>query len=240
VVFVVFVVRYQQRALSVKVSIKESGGWFTSTKPVVMNLEVQLSKGDQSRFIDLCLKQILPPELKKDLVVENLKGRDPGNLLIDNLPPNLRPARDEILYLRGQIGSSQLAQSFHSSLTTSFDSFENATAIRQLVDASQKGLPPWLSLRLLGRAIPLDISCFRIGLERFQIKKRMASLRAMPEVAERLLIDSYQSKLCVRWSSEQAGESRFFKGELLALFTFFDRLGIAEPAREYQSYAADH
>jgi len=220
----------------VKVSIKENKSWFASGSKVLFDLEGDLTPGEQSRFVDFCLVELIPLEIYQSQTVRNLKGRDADNVLIEDLPANFRPDKEELVYLAGQLGGKDIEKKdrFEVAISSPFKAFDDSSAILHGIDSKVLGLPKWLKSKLLARTLPLKIEVFRLALERFEIRKKMASTRATPEVSERLLVDCFNLKLRLRWSSEQSEEPVLFKKELGSVLEYLKGRGHPEPASRYQ------
>ena len=184
-------------------SLSLTRDWLFGSYTLEYQLSVDLRPGQLSILIDEIIQALLPPEVlavsaSSDALVtiEDLKGRDPANLLTSTAPDSM-PRQDELLYLRGVAPKTASRNDelfndpFEVRLHTSFREFTANNHISQSVQFEQQGaLPTNLRLKHLGRAFPLVPTDFRIGIDLFTRSTMLGWFSGTPTVTQSLLIEA--------------------------------------------------
>ena len=162
-------------------------------------LRCELQPWQLPNFAFAVLSNFLDPAFLLRSTIEDLKGRDPELLIDPSISTNLRPRGFELIFMAGkrfsmmgddpQTAVVQEDENFSFSVLTPFSSFEGSRHIKHSMDISRVGLPDWILAHEIARAFPLDIDCFRIGLDLFE-PKFGSILGITPTVTQTLLIDA--------------------------------------------------
>jgi len=158
-------------------------------------------------LIDSLLKELLPAEAFESKELTDLKGHGLQSLTSDNSTEASSPADDQLLYVGGRIVSEELdteEQEFSAKVTTNFKAFAGKRSIQHSSKVSYRGaLPSYVLLREIGRAVPVEILDFRLGMEFFKSSFAWASLGSAPAVYETLMLRCTPMEIELKLLAEQ-------------------------------------
>lgn len=172
------------------------------------NLSIPVPKYSLPCFLDALLQNLLAPILKENGdLLRDLKGIDPT--LSRLLPEHPSAVGDELLFVQGSIvemdsTKRKITSPFVATIATSFDSFEGQRHIIHRVKRTVSGsLPESYPILHLGRAVPVAVEYFRIGIDLFRTFSISSSLGFAPSVTETLQVEGREGELLVRISAER-------------------------------------
>lgn len=139
--------------------------------------------------------------------LRNIKGRDTHEAaLLDGAPALVG---EELFAVGGTIATGSDTQGFiwepfHFSCHTRFNRFEGSRAIIHSAHISRAHtIPEWLPWWLLGAAMPIEPTYFRLGLEFFTSRFVITRLSFMPTVTDTFLIDLVGTTISITLRTEQ-------------------------------------
>jgi hypothetical protein len=149
------------------------------------------------------LSNLFEPSLFSGSAIDDLKGRDPEVLIDSSISARLKPQGFELIFISGKRFTIMVQpdQNFTLSVLTPFDSFEGSRHIRHKIETVRVELPGWMLPIEAVRAFPLEIDCFRIGLDLFE-PKFGSILGVTPTVTETLLIEADQQVCKLKISAD--------------------------------------
>jgi hypothetical protein len=202
-------------------------------------LEQELQDGQIPDLADRLLGMIAQDYLKPGSVIQDVKGRDPLNMIDTTTAAELWPKGDEMLFLTGQVfhsgdedgGESSLKgpemierQPFQVRVQSKFKEFPGANHIAfDLLEQRAGDLPEFVKVQHLGHVFPLEIDYFRIGLDLYQSQFISNMMGASPTVNRTLLVECSRKRLLIKISDEslkQRDDLPLQKDDL------FSRLGV--------------
>lgn len=197
-----------------------------------------LVKFQLSEVTDYILRHFIPAGLLEAPAVTDLKGRDAGRMIACDEYHHRVPARDELLYLAGELYFPNLdaaaaepglvTEGFEVSLRTPFKEFEGSQHIVHSVETTRHGaLPDYVPLRCIGRIIPAKVTVLRFAIDVFHAKFFSSFIGFSPVVTQSLLIDADTQNFALQIAAESLP-----KRDTLPLkrLDYFD--GVAELLRE--------
>jgi len=143
-------------------------------------------------LLDALLSEIVPSDAfaRRDLI--DMKGSDTPAMLASEIP-EASDAKEELVFVSGRVVSEELReeqQNFQAKIVTSFKEFSGKDKIVHACKVLYTGsLPSDFPISEIGRAVPVEIRKFRIGLDFFRSSFAWASLAPSPEVYETLLVE---------------------------------------------------
>jgi hypothetical protein len=193
------------------------------------------------------LSNLFEPSLFSGSAIDDLKGRDPEVLIDSSISARLKPQGFELIFISGkrftimgddpQTALVQPDQNFTLSVLTPFDSFEGSRHIRHKIETVRVELPGWMLPIEAVRAFPLEIDCFRIGLDLFE-PKFGSILGVTPTVTETLLIEADQQvcKLKISADMKNRGQLPLTKNQRLEkLDRVFNKIFSVSLLEDYQA-----
>lgn len=177
--------------------------WIFGGYTSVFECTAEISNGDFSDLVDGCLRKTLPNLFTSSNTTEliDFKGRNPQDELLPGLPT---ASKDELFRVGGscalqEIDGDFIWDDFDLCCYSPFARFDGTHHVVHSIENQRTGsLPHWLPARLIGCAVPITLSYFRLGLEHYRSKRSFISLGYNPQVSESILIDCDAGKLRIR------------------------------------------
>lgn len=165
----------------------------------------QLETHQLSLVADALLRFFLAPLVQSHHRLEDLKGRDPGEILDSRLAEIMHPKANELMRLRGTAfvegTTSGLREPFLVTLTTPFSRFIGQLHIEHKVEEFREGwMPPSVRWQDLGRIAPVELQGIRVGVNIF--RPEGAFTGAGPVIREYLLCDVSSTQFYLELVSE--------------------------------------
>ncbi len=173
-----------------------------------------------SYLADSVLSGFLPRSVLQELEITGLKGRGAWTSTSDHRCPAPEEPEDELLYLEGRIIGAgeelnersedlQAAEIFSLRLKTVFKQFVGAKDITHRIIIEKRGsLFETVGIEELGRAIPLEISRVRLGVDIFEAAFAGSYFGFAPVVRKSFLIDGDRQKFRVELDVEGVKDRR--------------------------------
>lgn len=185
-----------------KVSVLTKGGRFFGEPSTQFDFECSLTPVKQTLLLDSLLRTVLKPLLNRQQELSDLKGRDAGLLLDEEMTPQEdRPqAEGELMFCTGSLPISETkTKPFKIALQSDFSRFEGSKSIVHSLQEIRSGaLPDFVPWYEMGRIFPVDITLFRVALEKFSPHRSWSFFGVMPVVTSGVYIDCSKDKLCFR------------------------------------------
>ncbi len=158
-------------------------------------------------LVDFLCFEWLGSEIGSEKTLHNVKGRNQQDL---TLSFSGKPADDELLWAKGDVllgpepSPGGPKKPFEFSLYSPFSEFKGQRDILHTAEIIRSGaLPTWFHYRLLGAAVPLQISEFRFGFESFEPVRTISSFGVTPTVTSSIVVEYVKSELFVRVDAER-------------------------------------
>jgi hypothetical protein len=189
-----------------KIDVRKN--WLLGQAVVEYEQEFEITALQLSRFADGFLRSVLPGiprQETSDGVLRDYKGRNPGDLLLPDMPVAIG---NELFALWGdwaiEVEEGETTwEPFEIAIATPFHEFEGTHHITHALEERRLGpLPSWLPTSLLGYAVPLRARALRFGLEGFRSVFTFASVGYVPTVVDSFLFDVTGERGMVRWTHE--------------------------------------
>lgn len=158
-------------------------------------------------LVDAIVTQLIPDDLLKGSIADNVKGRDHLNWF-GTQPKGRSAPDDELLAIKGETFPTDedlehgIGEPFEVRVSTTFNSFKGNHHIHHTLATERVGqLPPFLETRDLGWVAPLLLEQVRIGLDLYK-SHYISFLGFTPTVNETLLLGAHAERLDLRIQSE--------------------------------------
>ena len=171
-------------------------------------------------LIDSILRTVLPDEARHSGSIIDLKGLDRPR---SGLHHSAAPA-EELLFLSGHVPdpAAEEQQRFDVTLLSRFSAFQGSHHVVHSVEEKRCGeIPACVVLQTLGRAFPLHIETFRLGLEAFTSRAVML-LGFTPSVTQSLSLNCDRHHLELRLSGEKLRNVAVIPFEQYGIFERLD------------------
>lgn len=184
-------------------------------------LDVAMDRHAIPDLVDRAINGLLPAEATRRREVTDLKGRDPQSLLDPATPAEHLPRGEELVFVAGRVftDDSQLAagklsdplrgESFEMRLSTVFKQFSGHHHIVHSTTLERGGARlDGIDVSEVGRAAPVVISRFRLGMELFRSRFMAGALGYTPTVSDALMLEASGESLRVRiWAEAMKNRS---------------------------------
>lgn len=185
-------------------------GGFSAEYSVTLGLETDSTK--LLRFAEGFLK-VLPQEIIKQREVQDIKGRDAGNLINRSVPPGFLPVGDEYFYLGGILKGpepdededvpAEEGETFFISLNSKFADFSGSMHIvHNSIISSGGGIPENFSLRDISEDLEADIEVMRAGIDLFE-SHRLSFVGFAPQVTQTFLFEAGPEMIQIKITGER-------------------------------------
>jgi len=195
-----------------------------------------------SDLLDALLSEIVPSAAFENRELIDVKGADNPNLASGERPET-PGGQEELVSVTGRVVSDELdieQQDFQARIVTNFKEFSGKDKIHHSSKVLYRGsLPADFPMKEIGRAVPVEISKFCIGMDFFRPSFAWASLGSSPDVYETLFVECTPKEFSLQLISENlkdpdslplASESRLEK--LDAIFVKVLNVSILKDYRE--------
>jgi len=169
-------------------------------------LEAELPKDAGSILAHQIITNLIPEEVLRGNELQDLRGRDP-NLPLINQTSTIRDY--ELLFITGIIipgengAEEEEPENFTLQITTPFNHSAGIHHIIHKVEIVRAGaLPEDIPLKLLTKALSIEIDYLRFGLELYESRLVSGLLGFSPIITQRLLIEFYQGVLHLKIIAE--------------------------------------